>query len=97
MPSVRYCTVIAYTHPNQLGSSAPCTQLKTDYNNHIWQLDALLYVLYYLKSTNKWRTTRDTDLCMIRKVEFNSNKLKNLDRIVNDHVWSFELTDHTSG
>ncbi len=31
------------------------------------------------------------------EAEFNKNKPKNLARIVNDRVWSFELTDHTSG
>ncbi|MGP4123055.1 MAG: hypothetical protein ACTXOO_00575 [Sodalis sp. (in: enterobacteria)] len=83
-------------HPNQLGAPAPCVQLKTDHPTHVWKLDASLCVLYYLKNPGKRRTTRDTGLRMMRKAEFNPNKPKNLGRIVNDRVWSFELTDHTS-
>lgn len=84
-------------HPNQLRAPAPCVQLKTSHPNHAWQLDASLCVLYYLKNPDKKRTTRDSGLRMMNKEEFNKNKPKNLARIVNDRVWSFELTDHTSG
>lgn len=83
-------------HPNQLGAPAPCVQLKTDHPNHVWQLDASLCVLYYLKNPAKGRTTRDSGLRMMSEAEFNKNKPKNLARVVNDRVWSFELTDHTS-
>ncbi|WGM05991.1 integrase catalytic domain-containing protein [Arsenophonus nasoniae] len=84
-------------HPNQLRAPTPCVQLKTDHPNHVWQLDASLCVLYYLKNPAKGRTKRDSGLRMMSEAEFNKNKPKNLDRIVNDRVWSFELTDHTSG
>jgi hypothetical protein len=84
-------------HPDQLRVAAPCVQMKTDYPNHVWQLDASLCVLYYLKNPDKRRTTRDSGLRMMRETEFNPNKPKNLARIVHDRVWSFELTDHTSG
>ncbi|MGL9774244.1 MAG: hypothetical protein ACR5LG_10800 [Sodalis sp. (in: enterobacteria)] len=40
-------------HPNQLRAPAPCIQLKTDHPNHVWQLDASLCVLYYLKNPEK--------------------------------------------
>ncbi|WP_290607597.1 transposase family protein [Arsenophonus sp. ENCA] len=84
-------------HPNQLRGATPCVRLKTEHPNHVWQLDASLCVLYYLKNPGKRGATCDTGLRMMRREEFNPNKPKNLDRIVNDRVWSFELTDHTSG
>ncbi|OZI13888.1 hypothetical protein CE195_12280 [Sodalis-like symbiont of Philaenus spumarius] len=53
-------------------------------------------MLYYLKNPDKERTPRDSGLRMMSEAEFHKNKPKNLARIVNDRVWSFELTDHTS-
>lgn len=53
-------------------------------------------MLYYLKNPAK-RAKGDTGLRVMSAAEFNKNKPRNLDRIVNDRVWSFEITDHTTG
>lgn len=95
--AIRHAVYHYHLHTNQLRGATPCVQLKSDHTNHIWQLDASLCVLYYLKNPDKRGATYDTGLRMMREVKFNPNKPKNLDRIVNDRVWSFELTDHTSG
>ncbi|MCG2901908.1 integrase, partial [Escherichia coli] len=51
---------------------------------------------YYLKNPAK-KAKGDTGLRVMSAAEFNKNKPRNLDRIVNDRVWSFEITDHTTG
>lgn len=87
-------------HPSQLNHPKPCVQLASLHPNHVWQLDASLCVLYYLANPEKKQPSKerkDTGLRMMPMAEFNKNKPKNIARIVNDRVWSFELTDHTSG
>ncbi|MFD0709363.1 MULTISPECIES: DDE-type integrase/transposase/recombinase [Photorhabdus] len=83
-------------HPEQLKMPAPSLQLASLHPNHVWELDASICVLYYLKNPNK-NNGVDSGLRMMPVAEFNKNKPKNLARIINDRVWSFELTDHTSG
>lgn len=83
-------------HPEQLKVPAPSLQLASLHPNHVWELDASICVLYYLKNPDK-NKGGDSGLRMMPVAEFNKNKPKNLARIVNDRVWSFELTDHTSG
>lgn len=83
-------------HPDQLRMPSPSLQLASLHPNHVWELDASICVLYYLKNPNK-KIKGDTGLRMMPEALFNKNKPKNLARIVNDRVWSFELTDHTSG
>ncbi|HCR2154530.1 TPA: integrase [Escherichia coli] len=83
-------------HPDQLRAPAPALELASLHPNHVWQLDASICVLYYLKNPAK-KTKGDTGLRVMSAAEFNKNKPRNLDRIVNDRVWSFEITDHTTG
>lgn len=83
-------------HPDQLRVPAPALELASLHPNHVWQLDASICVLYYLKNPAK-KVSSDTGLRVMSQAEFNKNKPKNLDRIVNDRVWSFEITDHTTG
>lgn len=81
-------------HPDQLMAPAPVTELASRHPNHVWQIDASLCVLYYLKpSADK----RANGLRVMDHAEFYKNKPKNLARIANDRVWSYEITDHTSG
>ncbi|WP_096978270.1 DDE-type integrase/transposase/recombinase [Escherichia coli] len=83
-------------HPDQLRAPSPALELASLHPNHVWQLDASICVLYYLKNPAK-KAQGDTGLRVMSAAEFNKNKPRNLDRIVNDRVWSFEITDHTTG
>lgn len=81
-------------HPDQLLAPAPVTELASLHPNHVWQIDASLCVLYYLKPG---ADTRANGLRVMDQDAFYKNKPKNLARIAADRVWSYEITDHTSG
>lgn len=81
-------------HPDQLLAPAPVTELVSLYPNHVWQIDASLCVLYYL---TPGRDANANGLRVMDAAEFYKNKPKNLARIAADRVWSYEITDHTSG
>lgn len=83
-------------HPDQLRAPAPAQQLASLHPNHVWQLDASICVLYYLKNPAKG-VRGDTGLRIMDEREFNKNKPANVAKVVNDRVWSFEGTDHTTG
>jgi transposase InsO family protein len=80
-------------HPDQLLAPAPVTELASEHPNHVWQIDASLCVLYYLKPSADARTN---GLRVMDHAEFYKNKPKNVARIAADRVWSYEITDHTS-
>lgn len=80
-------------HPDQLLRPAPHTELRSLHPNQVWQIDASLCVLYYLKA----RSERETGLQVMDKDKFYKNKPANLERIESDRVWSYEITDHYSG
>lgn len=66
--------------------------LKSLHPNHLWQIDPSLCVLYYLP-----RAGKDTGLRVARHDEFYKNKPANVAKIINDRVWRYTGTDHTSG
>jgi hypothetical protein len=70
------------------------TELQSLHPNHVWQIDASLCVLYYLKPSAK---PEENGLRVMDSAEFYKNKPKNLARIAADRVWSYEITDHASG
>jgi hypothetical protein len=80
-------------HPDQLMAPAPVTELASLHPNHVWQVDASLCVLYYLKPA----AGQGNGLQVMDSAEFYKNKPKNLQRIAADRVWSYEITDHCSG
>ena len=80
-------------HPDQLLAPAPVTELASLHPNHVWQIDASLCVLYYLKPS---ADARANGLRVMDHAEFYKNKPKNVARIAADRVWSYEITDHTS-
>lgn len=82
-------------HYDQLQNPAPSLELASKHPNHVWEIDASICVLYYLKNPGK-KVKGDTGLRVMDRDTFYKNKPKNLDRIVNDRVWSFELIDHTT-
>jgi len=81
-------------HPKQLLAQAPVTQLVSEHPNHVWQIDASLCVLYYLRPG---ADARGNGLRVMEADQFYKNKPKNLARIAANRVWSYEITDHTSG
>ncbi|MBO1857940.1 DDE-type integrase/transposase/recombinase [Burkholderia cenocepacia] len=80
-------------HPDQLLAPAPVTELASLHPNHVWQIDASLCVLYYLKPA---ADARANGLRVMDHAEFYKNKPKNLARIAADRVWSYEISDHAS-
>lgn len=80
-------------HPDQLLRPAPARELRSLHPNHVWQIDASLCVLYYLETTNP----AEMGLQVMEAKKFNKNKPKNLKRIEDRRVWSYEVTDHNSG
>lgn len=77
----------ANLHPDQLRHLAPAQSLRSLHPNHVWQIDASVCVLYYMKSGA---------LKSMPKDEFYKNKPHNLARIVNDLCTRYVATDHTS-
>ncbi|WJV52775.1 DDE-type integrase/transposase/recombinase [Prodigiosinella aquatilis] len=77
-------------HPDQLSQPAPVTELASRHPNHVWQIDASLCTLYYLSNGHNGLQVMDS-------AKFYKNKPGNVARIASDRVWSYEITDHTSG
>ncbi len=80
-------------HPEQLLQPTRHTTLRSLHPNHTWEIDASLCVLYYLKPGKDI----PSGLHVMKEAEFNDNKPKNLQRIMANRVWSYEITDHTTG
>lgn len=81
-------------HPDQMLTADPHLMMVSLHPNHVWQIDASLCVLYYLKPS---RQTGSNGLHVMAHEEFYKNKPKNLQRVMADRVWSYEVTDHCSG
>lgn len=81
-------------HPDQLNRPAPAISLSSLHPNHVWQIDASLCVLYYLKRSPQ---AKINGLQVMEHKEFYKNKPANVARIENDRVWRYAVTDHTSG
>ncbi len=81
-------------HPDTLNRPAPAVALCSLHPNHVWQIDASLCVLYYLKRSPE---ARKNGLQVMEHKEFYKNKPGNVARIENDRVWRYAVTDHTSG
>ncbi|KJZ06897.1 integrase, partial [Marinomonas sp. S3726] len=79
-------------HPDQLLRPSAHAEVQSLHPNHVWQIDASLCVLYYLKPT-----AASNGLHVMAREEFYKNKPKNLQKVMADRVWSYEITDHTSG
>lgn len=81
-------------HPDQLQQPAPVMELASLHPNHVWQIDASVCVLYYLKRSE---TRSDNGLRFMDAKEFYKNKPANLARIEQDRVTRYVITDHYSG
>lgn len=80
-------------HPDQLNAPAPHTTMASKHPNHVWQIDASICVLYYLKP----KAGGANGLRVMAHDKFYKNKPKNVEKIAANRVWSYEITDHTSG
>lgn len=80
-------------HPKQLLQPAPAIEMKSLHPNHVWQIDASLCVLYYLRPT----AARDAGLQVLDHDRFYKNKPAALARVENERVWRYVVTDHYSG
>lgn len=81
-------------HPDQLTQPDPYTSLRSLHPNHVWQLDASMCVLYYLRPES---SKAANGLHIMAQDEFYKNKPRNLLKVMADRVWSYEITDHASG
>lgn len=79
-------------HPDQLLAPAPVTEMKSLHPNHVWQIDASLCVLYYLRR----EPGTGPGLEVMEAKEFYKNKPRNLLRIEMERVWRYVVTDHRS-
>ncbi|QLO03847.1 DDE-type integrase/transposase/recombinase [Citrobacter freundii] len=77
-------------HPEQLDAPAPSSEMASLHPNHVWEIDASLCTLYYLSNGHKGLQVMDS-------AKFYKNKPANIASIASDRVWSYEITDHTSG
>lgn len=75
-------------HPAQLSQPTPHTAMRSLHPNHVWQLDASICVLYYL---------RNGRAAIMDERKFNARKPKDLARIANLRVLRYAITDHTTG
>lgn len=81
-------------HPDTLMQPAPAVSLASLHPNHVWQIDASLCVLYYLKASVK---AVENGLRVMEADQFYKNKPANLAKIEQERVWRYAITDHTSG
>jgi hypothetical protein len=77
-------------HPEQQRADAPCSELASRHPNHVWQIDASLCVLYYLRPEGGGLQPTDPS-------RHYKNKPGHLASIAAQRVWSYEITDHASG
>lgn len=79
-------------HPDQLSQPEPHIEMSSAHPNHVWQIDASLCVLYYLKPGKG-----PNGLHVMDADKFYKNKPANIASVMADRVWSYEITDHASG
>lgn len=75
-------------HPAELARATPHQDLRSLHPNHVWQLDASICVLYYLRSGG---------LAVMDEVQFNDNKPANVAKVADRRVIRYVVTDHCSG
>ena len=76
-------------HPDQLKKGKPTGQVRSLHPNHVWQIDASVCVLYYIKGSKA--------VGVMDERRFNVKKPGNLVGIKNKRVVRYLVTDHTSG
>lgn len=79
--------------PGSLNRAAPAISLASRHPNHVWQIDASLCVLYYLRPS----AAPDAGLQVMTEDVFYKNKPGNVAKIETERVWRYAVTDHASG
>lgn len=79
-------------HPDRVNAPEPVTALASKHPNWCWQIDPSLCVLYYLRGGQKAYSLQVMDA-----KAFYKNKPGNVEKIVNERVWRYVVTDHLSG
>jgi len=72
-------------HPAQLAQPTPHVRMRSLHPNHVWQLDASICVLYYLRGGR---------VGVMDERKFNARKPRDLARVDNRRVLRYALTDH---
>lgn len=91
MPS---CTTLAKAmrlagcHPEQLKRGAPAQELRSEYPNQCWQMDASVCIVFYLPSGK---------VAVMDEAKFYKNKPENLKKAMQERVIRWVITDHYSG
>lgn len=80
-------------HPDTLARPAPAMAMASRHPNHVWQIDASLCVLYYLRPS---ADARGNGLRVMEAKEFYKNKPANVAKIENERVWRYAVTDHAA-
>jgi len=75
-------------HPRQLARPEPHVNMRSLHPNHVWQLDASVCVLYYL---------RNGRVGVMDERKFNARKPRDLAKVSNQRVMRYACTDHTTG
>lgn len=75
-------------HPKQLKAPKPHQRLRSEHPNHVWQVDASICVLYYMKKKG---------LAVMDEDEFYKNKPQNVEKVSKQRILRYVLTDHTTG
>ena len=75
-------------HPKQLATPTAHGQQKSLHPNHAWQVDASVCVLFYLPKGG---------MQIIDEKQYYKNKPGNVEKIKNERVIRYVITDHSSG
>ncbi len=75
-------------HPSQLLQPLPATRMRSEYPNHVWQIDPSRCVMAYLPSTG---------LTVMDEKEYYKNKPANQIKAIKDALWRYVIVDHASG
>lgn len=89
MSAISRALITYRLHPDQLALPTAKTQLASLHPNHVWQIDPSLCVLYYLRGKK--------GLHIMEEKEFYKNKPNNIEKIKDERIWRYVVTDHTSG
>lgn len=75
-------------HPAMLQQGKPHTHMQSLHPNHVWQVDASMCVIFYLPKQG---------LQIMPEGVFYKNKPLNIERVSQERVWRYVVTDHYSG
>lgn len=91
MPSAATLARVMYRtgcHPEQLKRGSPAKELRSLHPNHAWQIDASVCVVFYLPKG---------EVRVMDEAKYYKNKPGNLEKIAQERVIRWVITDHYSG